>query len=47
MDSNKNDLIGKEIDNKEYKIERYLGKGAFGKVYTLENNKLVLDYKIS
>ena len=34
IDSNREDLIGKIIDRK-YKIEDYLGKGGFGKVYTV------------
>ena len=42
MDSNREDLIGQVID-KNYKIERYLGRGAFGKVFTvmdLNENKM-------
>ena len=38
VDSNKNDLIGKEIDDKNYIIGEYLGRGGFGKVYTTDNN---------
>ena len=38
VDFNKNDLIGKEIDEKKYKIEKYLGRGGYGEVYTTENN---------